>query len=71
MAGEFCLSSVVEEINVLGEAWEIRFLGLQQCISKNEMGFCQIKPPLLSAEINEEPQPSNVKFLRVGFIYKL
>lgn len=31
---------------------EIMFLGLSHCISKNETVFCQIKTPLVSADIN-------------------
>lgn len=61
----------LEEIHGLGETWKIRFLGLPQCMSKNETDFYQIKTPLISAGINEEPQPPNVNFLRVGFMYKL
>ena len=71
MADGFCPPPVLEGICVLGEKWEIKIFGLLQCVSKNETGFYQIKTPLLSTGINEEPQPLNVNSLRVGFMYKL
>lgn len=54
-----------------GGMWQIMFLGLPHCISKNETGFCQIKTSLVYADINEELQSPNINFLSAGFMSKL
>lgn len=59
------------EIHVWGEMWVIMFFDLPHCISKNETGFCQIKTSLVSADVYEELQSPNVKYLSVGFMSKL